>query len=98
MIPYLINSKEVSGKACEIWLKSRLHKDVATLQTWIGHNVTHYHNWNALAHAVPQTLPYIFSEICLVLGYLQSVTTCYRYKNIQKLLIYIVYKFDGNAW
>ena len=29
-----------------------------TLQTWIGHDATHYHNLNALLHA----LPYIFSQ------------------------------------
>ena len=27
-----------------------------TLQTWIGHNATHYHNFNALLHV----LPYIY--------------------------------------
>ena len=96
MIPYLINSKEVSGKTCEIWLKLRLHKDMATFQTlktWIGQNATCYHNLNALPHV----LPYIFSEIFLVLGYLQRVTTCYRYF-FKKILIYIFYKFDSNAW
>ena len=43
---YLINSKEAVGKACEIWLKLRLHNGMATfqtLQTWIGHNATRYH-------------------------------------------------------
>ena len=29
-----------------------------TLQTWIGHHATCYHNFNALPHA----LPYIFSQ------------------------------------
>ena len=29
-----------------------------TLQTWIGHDATHYHNLNALLHG----LPYIFSQ------------------------------------
>ena len=29
-----------------------------TLQTWIGHNATQYHNFNAL----PYTLPYIFFQ------------------------------------
>ena len=81
MIPYLINYKEASGKVCEIWLKLRSHKDMATsqtLQTWIGHNTMRYHSLNALPHALPHVLahplPYIFSEICL-LGYLQRVTT-----------------------
>ena len=45
-----------------------------TLQTWIGLNVTRYHSLNTLPHA----LSYIFSEICLVFSYLQSVTTRYR--------------------
>ena len=63
-----------------------------TLQTWIGHNATRYHSFNALPHvwpyisviltgvgnALPHALPYIFSEICLFLDYLQRVTTCYR--------------------
>ena len=100
MIPYLINSKEVSGKTYEIWLKLRLHKDMATFQTlktWIGHNATCYHNLNALSHPLPHMLPYIFSEIFLVLGYLQRVTTCYRHF-LRKILKYIFYKFDGNAW
>ena len=37
-----MNSIEASGKACEIQLKMRLHKDMTTfqtLQTWIGHVV-----------------------------------------------------------
>ena len=37
---YQINSKEASGKVCEIWIKLRLYKDIATfqiLQTWIGY-------------------------------------------------------------
>ena len=35
-----MNFKEASAKACEIWVKLRLYKDMATfqtLQTWIGH-------------------------------------------------------------
>ena len=70
-----MNSKEASGKACEIWLALRLLKDIATfqiLQTWIGYNAVHYHNLNVLPHL----LLYILSGICLVLGYLQWVTTC----------------------
>ena len=77
-LTYLISSKEVSGKACKIWLQLRLHKDMATFQTlliWIGHNATCYHNLNVLPH----TLLYIFSDICLVLSYLQRVTTRYRH-------------------
>ena len=33
-----------------------------TLQTWIGHDATRYHNLNALPHALPHALPYIFSQ------------------------------------
>ena len=49
-----------------------------TPQTWLGHNATHYHDLNALPHVLPYALPYMFSEICLILGYLQRVTTRYR--------------------
>ena len=45
-----------------------------TLQTWLGHNATCYHNMNMLLHA----LLYIFCEICLILGYLLQVTTSYH--------------------
>ena len=45
-----------------------------TPQTWLGQNATRYHGLNALPHA----LPYMFSEICLIFGYLQRVTTRYR--------------------
>ena len=58
-----------------------------TLRTWISLNVTHYHNLITLLHALPHTLPYIFSEICVVLGYWQRVTTRYRYF-FKKILIY----------
>ena len=41
MAPYLFNKfKKASGKPCEIWLKLRLQKHMATfqtLQTWIDH-------------------------------------------------------------
>ena len=33
-----------------------------TLQIWIGHNATRYHNYNAL----PQALPYILSQFSMV--------------------------------
>ena len=55
-----------------------------TLQTWVGQNATRNHNLNALPHA----LPYIFSEFCLVLGYLQRVTLRYRHF-LKKILIYV---------
>ena len=52
----------------------------------------HYPILNALPHA----LPYIFSEICLVLGNLQRVTT--RYRQIYKKHVYYFFKkIDGNA-
>ena len=106
-----MNSKEASGKACEIWLKSGLHGNFSnpanmdrpcchvwkvaisfsnlnfshikhvtthyqTLQAWIGLNVKRYHSLNALPHA----LLFIFSEICLVLGYLRRVTVIFLKK------------------
>ena len=81
MIPfYLINSKEARGKNCEMQLKLRLLKDMAnfqTLQTWIGHNLTYYHNLNVLPHKLPRALFYNFSNICVVLRYLKRVTTRY---------------------
>ena len=52
-LTYLISSKEAGGKAREIWLKLRLHKDIATfqtLQTWIDHNATRCHNLNRLLY------------------------------------------------
>ena len=33
-----------------------------TLQTWIGHDATGYHNFNVLRHMSPDVLPYIFSQ------------------------------------
>ena len=45
-----------------------------TLQTWIDHKATRYHNLNAL----PYVLSYIFSQFSFVLGYLQHATTRYR--------------------
>ena len=33
-----------------------------TLQTWIDHDATRYHNFNAIPHALPHALPYIFSQ------------------------------------
>ena len=38
-----------------------------------------YRSSNALAHVLLHALPYSFSEICLVLDYLQRFTTRYRY-------------------
>ena len=90
-VMYLISPKEASGKSCKIWLKLRLLKDIETFQTrqtWIDHNATHYHKLNALPHVLPHALPHIFSEICLVLGYLQRIATRYRHF-FKKISIYI---------
>ena len=64
-----------------------------TLQTSIDHNATRYHNLNAMPHA----LPYIFSEIWLVLGNLQQVTVRYRQLFLKDINIFF-YKFDNSAW
>ena len=50
-----------------------------TLQTWIDVNATRYHNLNALPHVLPHKSPYIFSEICLILGYLRRVIMRYHH-------------------
>ena len=44
-------------------------------------------NLNVLPNALPHALPYIFSEICLVLGYLEGVTTRYHHF-LKKMLVY----------
>ena len=59
-----------------------------TLEIWIGHNASRYHNLNALPHGLPKALPYIFSEICLVLGYLQLVTTRYHQFVFKRILMF----------
>ena len=40
----------------------RVSTHYQTLQTWIGHNATRYHNLSALVHA----LLYIFSQFSMV--------------------------------
>ena len=63
-----------------------------TLETWIGHNATRYLILNALPHA----LPYILSEIFLVFGNLQRVTT--HYPQIYKKIYILFFKnIDSNA-
>ena len=69
-----------------------------TLETWIGLNVTRYHNLNALLQALQHALPYIFSEIFLVLGYLQRVATLTIIFFKIYINIYLFYKFGGNSW
>ena len=46
------------------------------LQIWICQIA--YHNLNTLSSVLPRKFSYIFSEICLVLGYLQRITTSYH--------------------
>ena len=45
-----------------------------TLQTWIDHNATSYHNFNVLLHVIA----YLFIQFSTVWGYLQHVTMRYR--------------------
>ena len=47
------------------------------IRTWIGHNATRCHDFNALPHALPQTLPCNFSQFSMVSDYLQRSTTHY---------------------
>ena len=42
--------------------------------TWVDHNAMRYHNFNVLPHA----LPYIFTQLSMVWGFLERVTMCYR--------------------
>ena len=51
------------------------------------------HNLNALPHA----LPYILFESCLVLGYLQRVTSRSHQFFLLNINTCIFYKFGGNA-
>ena len=50
-----------------------------TFQTWISLSITHYHSLNTLQHVLRHSLPYIFLEIRVVLGYLQRVTMRYSH-------------------
>ena len=50
--------------------------------TWIGHNAKRYHNFNVLL----QALPYTFSKISIVWGYLKRATTRYN-QNIKKYIL-----------
>ena len=62
-----------------------------TLQTWIGLNLTRYRNLNALLQALLHALLYVFSEIFLVLSYLQRVATRYHHFLKIYILIYIFF-------
>ena len=80
MLP-LVHIHFAESKAIPV-IFEHLASHYQTLETWIGHNATHYSNLNALPHA----LPYSFSEIFLVLRNLQRVTTRYA---LPKFIIYI---------
>ena len=67
-------------------LAERVTTHYQTLKTWIGLNVTRYHNLSALPHA----LPYIFSDICLVLGYWLRVTTRYRHFLLKNVNVFFI--------
>ena len=41
----------------------RLTTHYQALQTWIGHNATRYHNFNALPHALPQAFTVHFLSV-----------------------------------
>ena len=43
-------------------MSERVTTHYQTLWTWIGYNATRYHNFNALQHALPHALPYIFYQ------------------------------------
>ena len=51
----------------------RVTIDYQTLYTWIGHNTTPYHNFNALPHALPHTLSYIYHSLSLNLAWLWPI-------------------------
>ena len=89
MLP-LIHIHFAESKAIPV-IFEHLASHYQTLETWIGHNATHYSNLNALPHA----LPYSFSEIFLVLRNLQRVTT--RYRQIYNIYIYRSF-LKRNAW
>ena len=106
------NSANMDRPCCHVWKVSisfsnlnfshieRVITHYQTLQTWAGLNVMHYHSLNAVPHALPHALPYIFSEIFLILGYLQCVTTRYRYffkKNINIYFFINLMVTRGNA-
>ena len=44
-----------------------------------------------------ELLLYIFCEICLILDYLQQVTTCYHRFSKESISMYIFYKYHGNV-
>ena len=58
-----------------------------TLQTWIDHNATRYHNFNTLPHALPHALSYIFSLFNM------NRPSCNMLPQVE-----IFKKIDGNAW
>ena len=105
----LSNSVNMNRLSCHVWkfvisfsnlnlvIFELFTTHYQTLQTRIGLNVTRYHSLIMLLHALQHTLPYIFSEICVVLGNWKRVTTRYRYFFKKDIDIFF-YKFDGNGW
>ena len=69
-LPYLQPSQFQSKSVCYHTLLNPRNMD--------RHNATCYHSLNALPHVLPHALLYIFSEIYLVLDYLQRATTRYH--------------------
>ena len=91
MISYVFNKFERSkweslSNLTEIESCKRLLWNIANFQTpqiWLGPKATPCHNLKAL----PPAFPYIFSEICPVLGYFQRFTKGYH--QFFKTCIYI---------
>ena len=59
-----------------------------TLQTWIGYNATCCNKLKTLPHALPHALTYIFSEVYVVLGYVQRITMPYHHHFFLNIKIY----------
>ena len=51
---------------------------MSTIQTWLSYDARCCDKLKTLPHALPYALTYIFSEIYVVLGYVQQVTTPYH--------------------
>ena len=97
LLIHLINSKEASRKTSKIWLKLSLLKDMETfqtLQTWIGHNATRYHNLNTLPYALPHALPYILSDIYLIC----PNTMCYHNFNVLLHVLSYIFSQFSMGW
>ena len=62
-----------------------------TLKTWIGHDVTHYHNFNALPHSLPQVL-HTFSPSLTRRGH--NAKPYHNFNVLLHVLPYIFSKFS----